>query len=74
MLDKKYAVILLQKGMTQQEIADKMGVHQPKVSEWLRGLRTPNSKTIVKLADVLQETPEDLLLKLQYMRNSNMEA
>ena len=74
MLDKKYAVILLQKGMTQQEIADKMGVHQPKVSEWLRGLRTPNSKTIVKLADVLQETPEDLLLKLQYMKNSNMEA
>jgi transcriptional regulator with XRE-family HTH domain len=74
MLDKKYAVILLQKGMTQQEIADKMGVHQPKVSEWLRGLRTPNSKTIVKLAEVLQETPEDLLLKLQYMRNSNMEA
>jgi transcriptional regulator with XRE-family HTH domain len=74
MLDKKYAVILLQKGMTQQEIADKMGVHQPKVSEWLRGLRTPNSKTIVKLAEVLQETPEDLLLKLQSMRNSNMEA
>ena len=74
MLDKKYAVILLQKGMTQQEIADKMGVHQPKVSEWLRVLRTPNSKTFVKLADVLQETPEDLLLKLQYMRNSNMEA
>ena len=74
MLDKKYAVILLQKGMTQQEIADKMGVHQPKVSEWLRGLRTPNSKTIVKLAEVLQETPEDLLLKLQSMKNSNMEA
>ena len=50
MLDKKHFVILLQKGMTQQEIAEKMGVHQPKVSEWLRGLRTPNSKTILKLA------------------------
>ncbi len=74
MLDKKYAVILLQKGMTQQEIADKMGVHQPKVSEWLRGLRTPNSKTIIKLAEVLQETPEDLALKLQIIRDSSMEA
>jgi transcriptional regulator with XRE-family HTH domain len=74
MLDKKYAVILLQKGMTQQEIADKMGVHQPKVSEWLRGLRTPNSKTIIKLAEVLQETPEDLALKLQIIRDFKMEA
>jgi transcriptional regulator with XRE-family HTH domain len=74
MLDKKYAVILLQKGMTQQEIADKMGVHQPKVSEWLRGLRTPNSKTIIKLAEVLQETPEDLALKLQIIRDYRMEA
>jgi transcriptional regulator with XRE-family HTH domain len=74
MLDKKHFVILLQKGMTQQEIAEKMGVHQPKVSEWLRGLRTPNSKTILKLAEVLQETPEELMLKLQKIKSLNIEA
>jgi transcriptional regulator with XRE-family HTH domain len=74
MLDKKHFVILLQKGMTQQEIAEKMGVHQPKVSEWLRGLRTPNSKTILKLAEVLQETPEELMLKLQQIKSLNIEA
>ena len=74
MLDKKHIVILLQKGMTQQEIAEKMGVHQPKVSEWLRGLRTPNSKTILKLAEVLQETPEELMLKLQQIKSLNIEA
>ena len=74
MLDKKHFVILLQKGMTQQEIAEKMGVHQPKVSEWLRGLRTPNSKTILKLAEVLQETPEELMLKLQQIKSLTIEA
>lgn len=74
MLDKKHFVILLQKGMTQQEIAQKMGVHQPKVSEWLRGLRTPNSKTILKLADVLQETPEELMIKLQHIKTLDLEA
>ena len=74
MLDKKHFVILLQKGMTQQEIAERMGVHQPKVSEWLRGLRTPNSKTILKLAEVLQETPEELMLKLQQIKSLDLEA
>ena len=52
-MDKRMAVIVLQKGMTQKEIAEKMGVHQPKVSEWLRGLRFPNSKSLIRLADVL---------------------
>jgi transcriptional regulator with XRE-family HTH domain len=42
-----------------------MGVHQPKVSEWLRGLRFPNSKSLVRLADVLDEEPEKLATKLK---------
>ena len=63
-MDKRLAVIVLQKGMTQREIAEKVGVHQPKVSEWLRGIRTPNSVSLIKLAKVLNETPEDLAKKL----------
>ena len=57
-------VVLLQKGMTQKQIAQKMGVHQPKVSEWLNGIRLPNSVSLYKLAEVLDEKPEDLLEKL----------
>ena len=64
-MDKRMAVVVLQKGMTQKEIAEKMGVHQPKVSEWLRGLRMPNSKSLVKLAYVLDEEPETLATKIQ---------
>jgi transcriptional regulator with XRE-family HTH domain len=64
-MDKRMAVIVLQKGMTQKEIADKVGVHQPKVSEWLRGMRMPNSKFLFKLADVLEEDPAELVTKLK---------
>ena len=62
---KKRAVILLQKGMSQREIAEKMGVHQPKVSDWLNGNRLPNSKSLVKFAEGLGESPENLLDKLR---------
>ena len=64
-LEKRRLVILLQKGMTQREIAEKMGVHQPKVSEWLNGVRMPNSQSLHKLAIVLNEHPLDLALKLK---------
>jgi transcriptional regulator with XRE-family HTH domain len=60
-MTKDVSTILLQRGMTQKEIADKMGVHQPKVSEWLRGKRIPNSKSLYRLAEVLQEEPESLM-------------
>jgi transcriptional regulator with XRE-family HTH domain len=64
-MDKRMEVIVLQKGMTQKEIAEKMGVHQPKVSEWLRGIRIPNSKLLYKLAEVLEEEPAVLADKLK---------
>ena len=64
-MDKKVAVIVLQKGMTQKEIAERVGVHQPKVSEWLRGLRMRNSKFLFKLANGLDEDPQELAMKLK---------
>ena len=51
--------------MTQREIAEKMGVHQPKVSEWLNGLRMPNTKSLYKLAEVLEEEPVRLVETLK---------
>lgn len=64
-MEKRRLVILLQKGMTQREIAEKMGVHQPKVSEWLNGLRMPNTKSLYKLAEVLEEEPVRLVETLK---------
>lgn len=64
-MDKKLVVMCLQKGLSQTEIAKQMGVHQPKVSEWLNGVRMPNSQSLHKLADVLNENPLDLAIKLK---------
>jgi len=51
--------------MCQKEIAEQMGVHQPKVSEWLNGVRMPNSVSLYKLAKVLDEEPHTLIQALQ---------
>lgn len=64
-MEKKLVVMCLQKGLSQTEIAKQMGVHQPKVSEWLNGVRMPNSQSLHKLAIVLNEHPLDLALKLK---------
>lgn len=64
-MDKKLVVICLQKGLSQTEIAKQMGVHQPKVSEWLNGIRMPNSQSLYKLANVLNEEPLELAIKLK---------
>ena len=64
-MDRKSYVLLLQKGLSQKEIANRMGVHQPKVSEWLNGVRVPNSTSLYKLADVLNEDVEILYYKLK---------
>ena len=64
-MDKRRYVICLQKGLSQKEIARRMGVYQPKVSEWLNGNRFPNSESLYKLADVLDEDPYVLANKLE---------
>ena len=64
-LEKRRLVILLQKGMKKREIAEKMRVHQPKVSELLNGLRMPNTKSLYKLAEVLEEEPVRLVETLK---------
>lgn len=64
-MEKRRVVICLQKGLSQKEIANRMGVHQPKVSEWLNGNRIPNSESLYKLANVLDEDPYTLANKLE---------
>lgn len=48
-------------GMTQLELADKMGVTDKAVSKWERDLSFPNVNSIPKLAEVLGVTVEELM-------------
>lgn len=50
-----------EKGMTQNELAEKMNVTDKAVSKWERDLSCPDINTISKLSDVLGVSVEELL-------------
>jgi transcriptional regulator with XRE-family HTH domain len=54
--------------LTQTEIAKMMGVKQPQVSNWLSGKRIPNAENLIKLSNILELYPEELLEQLQSRR------
>ena len=49
------------KGMTQNELAEKMNVTDKAVSKWERNLSCPDVNSIPKLAEILGTTVEELL-------------
>ena len=59
-----------QKGMTQNELAEKMNVTDKAVSKWERDLSCPDINTISKLADILDVSVEELL-KAKKKEDSN---
>lgn len=59
-----------QKGMTQNELAEKMNVTDKAVSKWERDLSCPDINTISKLAEILDVSVEELL-KAKKKENSN---
>lgn len=48
-------------GLSQKELADKLFVNQTAVSQWERGVTTPNKNTLIKLADIFGVTVDFLL-------------
>lgn len=50
-----------EKGMIQNELAEKMNVTDKAVSKWERDLSCPDVNTISKLADILEVSIEELL-------------
>ncbi len=49
------------KGMTQLELAEIMGVTDKAVSKWERDLSCPDINSIPKLAEILEISVEDLM-------------
>lgn len=50
-----------EKGMTQKDIADQLGITDKAVSKWERDIAFPDTATIPKLAEILEVSVEDLL-------------
>ncbi len=55
------AMLRKQQGMTQQALADQMGVTDKAVSKWERDLACPDIKSIPRMAEVLGVSVDDLL-------------
>ncbi|MHB1324004.1 MAG: LexA family protein [Coriobacteriia bacterium] len=49
------------RGITQQQLADKVGVSGAAVSEWERGQNEPRSAALQKIAEVFDVTMEDII-------------
>jgi transcriptional regulator with XRE-family HTH domain len=67
-MNKKEWFHVFENDYTQVEIANLMGVKQPQVSNWLNGKRIPTSSNLIKLAGILQMYPENLLQKLEEIK------
>lgn len=52
-----------EKGLTQVELAAKVGVAQPMIAQYEKGLKIPKINTAVALAKALGTTCEELLTK-----------
>ena len=52
---------ILRSGMTQKELAEKVGITEAAVSHYLKGDRMPRSAVAVKLADVLNMSVDELM-------------
>ena len=48
-------------GLRQYELAERMGIKQASVSAWESGLAMPSAANLVKLADILDCTVDELL-------------
>ena len=70
-MEKKEWFDVFKTNYTQVEIADLMGVKQPQVSNWLNGKRIPTSSNLIKLANILAIRPEQLLSKLELLKQEN---
>ncbi len=51
---KQLKKIIFEKNITQKDLAEKLGVAQAMISQWLVGDRNPTLKTLKKLADALE--------------------
>lgn len=49
-LRNRIAMAIQESGMTQKELAAKMGISQPVLSRWVRGHREPSPSELVELA------------------------
>ena len=60
------------RGLSQQELAKRIGATQPQVSDWMAGKKTPQAANLTKLAEAMDMAEEDLARLLTIRRKSRI--
>ena len=60
-------------GMTQAELAKKLGIPYQSIGQWERGARKPKISTIQKIADALSCLPEYLIGESEFMTSEDFQ-
>lgn len=61
MLNENLRNVRKQKGLSQQELAIRLNVVRQTVSKWEKGLSVPDADMLVKIAEILEVSVEELL-------------
>lgn len=61
MLNENLRNVRKQKGLSQQELALRLNVVRQTVSKWEKGLSVPDADMLVKIAEILEVSVEELL-------------
>lgn len=59
-LGSQIQLLLEERGMSRQQLADGVGVSEAAVSRYISGIREPKAITVSKIASVLQVSMDDL--------------
>ena len=60
-MDNNFKLLRKSQGLTQEALAEKIGVNPITVSQWERGKYSPTASNVPKVAKALGITPEQLL-------------
>lgn len=60
-VSQKIFILLDEKNMSQKEFAERTGISQSTISDWKRKKTNPSAEKIMKICEVLQVTPYELL-------------
>ena len=60
-ISEKIFLLMEKKGMNQFEFSKKTGITQSTISDWKRKKSNPSSDKIMKICEVLEVSPEELL-------------
>lgn len=67
--DSALAQLRSERGMTQRELAARVGCYAKDVSRWETGARTPGAESLAKLAAALGCTSDDIILGILTANN-----